>query len=287
MNCLLTPGRNELTIQSFEKMLTNINLKSSLITVDLRQIKFIDPYGLVNLLLLAKWLFSYTTNIFYVLPESIKVNSYLQRMKFWYNVKDYVHFYPHLENNLKKQKINSSDVLLELTPIKKEDDVASVVQIIVDRIHQVIAKKLHISPEIATKFSVCLAELCQNIPQHSGDWGFAAAQTYHYNGQPFLKLAVGDLGIGIKKSLWNSSKQNWLEDKKAILAATELGISRYGEIGRGLGLSQVKKYVIEFNGKMYIRSGQARLFFSKEKQVSLKTPYFPGTQISIELPGNN
>lgn len=286
MGYLLTPGEENLTVQSFENMLKQFDSSSSLITVDLRKTKFIDPFGLVSLLLLAKWLSGLRKDLFYVMPEKNNVNRYLWRMNFWDQAKEFIHIYPHPENMRAKFKTNDSDVLLELTTIKKEEDVEAAVGIIIDRMQNLIEKNLHLSPDIVTKFCVCLAEVCQNIPQHSGDWGFAAAQTYSYQGQPFIKLAVGDLGIGIKRSLWDNQELDWKLDRKAVLAALELGVSRYSEMGRGLGLSQVKKYVDQLNGRMHIRTGQVRLFFAKEKTISFKTPFFPGTQISIDLPGN-
>lgn len=285
MGYLLSFDQEDLSIQCFENMLKQLNPNSPMFTVDLRKIRFIDPFGLVSLLLLAKWLNTITPDLFYVIPENLNVNTYLERMKFWEQIENYAFIYP-LPNIVKKRSTSSnSDVLLELVPIKDEDDVGSAVGLIMDKMKNLISKNLQISSEITTKFCICLAEVCQNIPQHSHDWGYAAAQTYFYKGQPFIKMAVGDLGIGIRTSLWGNNDLDWRQDRKAIVSALELGVSRYSDLGRGLGLSQVKKYVDQFKGRMQIRSGQARLYFNQQKMFSFKTPFFPGTQISIDLPG--
>jgi signal transduction histidine kinase len=66
------------------------------------------------------------------------------------------------------------------------------------------------------------------------------------------------------------------------------GASRFSDPGRGHGLSEVRKRVQRWNGKISIRSGTARLVLppswdsSAHHQANLSP--FPGTLISIILP---
>ena len=57
--------------------------------------------------------------------------------------------------------------------------------------------------------------------------------------------------------------------------------------GRGHGLAAVRRFVNQWNGKLSIRSGTARLSIIPEwargKEKETKLTYFPGSQINILL----
>ena len=60
------------------------------------------------------------------------------------------------------------------------------------------------------------------------------------------------------------------------------------ERGRGHGLAAVRRFVNQWNGKLSIRSGTAKLSiipaWSRGKEKELNLSYFPGSQINILLP---
>ena len=95
-----------------------------------------------------------------------------------------------------------------------------------------------------------------------------------------------DIGIGFKKSL--AERFSFKNDIEAIEKALLHGASRYADEGRGHGLAAVRRFVNQWNGKLSIRSGTAKLSIipdwsrGKEKETRL-TP-FPGAQINILLP---
>ena len=51
-----------------------------------------------------------------------------------------------------------------------------------------------------------ISEICQNIYEHSLDSGYLAMQTYSVGKDNFVRLAIGDSGIGILKSFGNNSR---------------------------------------------------------------------------------
>ncbi|MBI3398464.1 MAG: sensor histidine kinase [Deltaproteobacteria bacterium] len=124
--------------------------------------------------------------------------------------------------------------------------------------------------------------------EHSENKGFVGIQKYHFNniGRNVVKIAVMDLGIGFRKSL--SQRFSLKDDFQAIEKALLHGASRYVDEGRGHGLAAVKRLVSQWNGKLSIRSGTAKLSiipdwsWGKEKEINL--PLFPGSQINIMLP---
>jgi len=95
-----------------------------------------------------------------------------------------------------------------------------------------------------------------------------------------------DLGIGFSGSL--SGRVSLTDDLEAIELALLRGVSRYMDKGRGHGLAAVRKFVKNWNGKISIRSGTARLSiipswsWGKAKEHHLI--HFPGSQINIMLP---
>lgn len=95
-----------------------------------------------------------------------------------------------------------------------------------------------------------------------------------------------DIGIGSRRSL--SGRFIIKNDIDAIEMALIHGASRYSDIGRGQGLPAVRRFVNQWNGKLSIRSGSAKLSivpqwaWGKEREISLS--FFPGAQISIMLP---
>ncbi|HET6515487.1 MAG TPA: ATP-binding protein, partial [Thermodesulfovibrionales bacterium] len=101
-----------------------------------------------------------------------------------------------------------------------------------------------------------------------------------------VKIAVMDTGIGFKKSL--SERFLLKGDYEAIDRALLQGASRYADEGRGHGLAAVRRFVHDWNGKLSIRSGTAKLSIIPEwgwgKRKEVKLAYFPGAQINIMLP---
>jgi sensor histidine kinase regulating citrate/malate metabolism len=101
-----------------------------------------------------------------------------------------------------------------------------------------------------------------------------------------VKIAVMDIGVGFKKSL--SERFSLKNDFEAIEKALLHGASRYADEGRGHGLAAVRRFVNQWNGKISIRSGTAKLSiipdWSWGKSKETKLSYFPGSQINIMLP---
>jgi hypothetical protein len=135
--------------------------------------------------------------------------------------------------------------------------------------------------------------VCQNIPEHSQDVGYVAIQKYFYGrrlGKNLVKIAVMDLGVGVRASLgpkYAAQSAEW-SDLAALRLAVFEGASRYDDPGRGQGLSAVRRFVERWHGKLMIRSGSARMgltpAWDRRATRQSKLALFPGTQVSIVLP---
>jgi anti-sigma regulatory factor (Ser/Thr protein kinase) len=181
-----------------------------------------------------------------------------------------------------------SDVLLEITPIERANDIHFIVGKVEERAQSILAKHLHYDAKAVNGFIVALSEVCQNIVEHSENKGFVGIQKYRFPklGRNIVKIAVMDSGIGFRKSL--SRRFRLRSDLEAIEKALLHGASRHEDEGRGHGLAAVKRFVDQWRGKFSIRSGTARLSlipkWSRGKGEERNLTNFPGSQIEMILP---
>lgn len=279
---------------SFEYIISQIptSLDSlNKLTIDLANLDFIDPYGMVGVLELGKYLKNRGIELELNLPK-VEVLSYILRLGF-FKLAPSIFGECKLPITKVPQRIES-DVLLEITPVEKSLDIHDIITKVRKRARSILKKHLNYDEEAVDNFTVALSEICQNIPEHSQSTGLVAIQKYFYEKRlkkNAVKIAVMDLGIGIKRSLDKKLasvfKEKW-SDKVAIQQALFEGVSRYDEPGRGHGLTKVRQLVEKWKGKITIRSGVAKVGiippWETEKIPAESLTYFPGAQISIVLP---
>jgi anti-anti-sigma regulatory factor len=293
---LLPPA--SLDESTFERLFRQLGspqrLGAGQIIIDLEQLRFVDPYGMVGLLALARFLRQRDCEPVLMLPRSEEVMKYLDRMDFSRHAErlcaiDLTTLWPDGEYS----RSVHSDVLLEITPIARSEDIHYIVERVRERAQTILSQNLHYEQPAIDGFVVALSEVCQNIPEHSEDVGYVAIQKYFYGrrlGKNVVKIAVMDLGVGFRASLapkYAAQCAEW-SDLTALRLAIFEGASRYDDPGRGQGLSAVRRFVERWQGKLVIRSGSARVGLSpawdrSAPQLS-KLPFFPGTQVSIVLP---
>lgn len=276
----------QITEDSFEQTLYIYQDKSS---IDLQEITFIDPYGMVGLLEIGEFLISRGAHKKLLLPRSEEVLTYLYRMDFFQFAERYFMLEP-LKTPLSEKYLRSSysDVLLEITPIEKTDDIHFIVGKVKERAHLILDAHLHYDENAINGFIVSLSEICQNIIEHSEYKGLVGIQKYHfqYLNRNVVKIAVMDIGRGFRESL--SERFLLKNDLDAIEKGLLHGASRFADKGRGHGLSAVRRFVKQWDGKLSIRSGTAKLSiipqWARGKAKEYNLTYFPGAQIHIMLP---
>jgi len=274
---------NQLTEETFEKTL-HAFIRSD--QIDLRGVTFIDPYGMVGLLEIGELCMLEDIKKTVLLPRSSEVLRYLERMDFFTNAKRYFSLEPmHAPPT---GSAGESDVLLEITPIERANDIHYIVSRVEERSQAILAKHLRYDGKAINGFIVALSEICQNIVEHSENKGFVGVQKYRYPslGRNIVKIAVMDAGIGFRRSL--SGRFKLTSDLEAIEKALLHGASRHEDEGRGHGLAAAKRFVEQWQGRLSIRSGTARLSLipkwarGREREMNLVN--LPGSQINIILP---
>lgn len=275
-----------LSDDTFEKLLVQIAASGVL---DLRHVRFIDPFGMIGILEAGIRFSSPDAARALLLPESEDVLRYLERMDFFRFAGRYFSLQPdHPVMQERYLRSAYSDVLLEITPIEKSDDIHFIVRKVKDRAHTILARQLHYDERAINGFITSLSEVCQNIIEHSGNTGFVGIQKYRFQklNKNVVKIAVMDLGIGFRQSL--SERVLLKSDADAIGQALLHGVSRYSEQGRGHGLTGVRRFVSQWNGKLMIRSGTAKISIIPDwgwgSQRETRLRHFPGAQINIMIP---
>ncbi len=276
----------QITEETFEQILKTF-IRSE--QIDLSGSSFIDPYGMTALLEIGELCQAEDVRKTIILPRSADVCGYLDRMDFFSHARRYFSFeHTSPDASAKYQRNVDSDVLLEITPIEKSNDIHFIVGTVRDRAQTILATHLHYDERGINGFIVALSEVCQNIIEHSGNRGFVGIQKYRFQSlnKNIVKIAVMDVGIGFRKSL--SSRFKLRSDLEAIDKALLHGASRYEDEGRGHGLAAVRRFVNQWNGKLSIRSGTAKLSilpsWARGNEQEKNLIQFPGAQINILLP---
>jgi anti-sigma regulatory factor (Ser/Thr protein kinase) len=277
---------------SFEKILEQVAPLplDERILLDCRKAKFATPYGTTAMLTLAQTRLSRPA---LAVPEDDDVSSYWVRSNFLKYAEELYELDRHVQG---RGRPSDRAVLLEVTPITKTHDVHTVVEKIQEKAQEILVGTLHLERSVVLRFAMALAEVCGNIVEHAQTGGWVAVQHYQWNrlsGRRVVAIAVCDAGIGFRQSLESSAgrklSDRW-DDGMALEDSVVRGVSRYPDKGRGHGLQEVKKFVLNHDGKFSVRSGTARItpvipewdpaVLPLEKNLS----NFQGSQIQITIP---
>jgi signal transduction histidine kinase len=179
-------------------------------------------------------------------------------------------------------------VLLEVALVREGADVHRAVARIKARADVLLVSRLGYSGLAADRFTVAMAEVCQNAVDHSGAPGLALAQCYLRAGSgPEIRLAVADVGIGVRASLApryaDRVPGSW-DDRAAVRLAFRRGVTGSGDPDRGLGLAAVADMVRAWGGSLRLRSGTAACEVGARPGERSGMAPFPGTQVAITLP---
>jgi anti-sigma regulatory factor (Ser/Thr protein kinase) len=272
-----------ITEETFEQTLRSFITSEQ---IDLHNVTFIDPYGMIALLEIGELCMLEDVKKKVLLPQSSEVCEYLERMDFFTHAHRNFSLDQHIVE--RKSRSQDSDVLLEITPIERSNDIHTIVGTVKDRAQAILATHLRYDDRAINSFIVALSEVCQNIIEHSENKGFVGIQKYRFQNmnKNVVKIAVMDVGIGFRRSL--ASRFKLRSDLNAIEQAFLHGASRYEDEGRGHGLAAVRRFVDQWQGKLSIRSGTARVSlipaWARGSERERGLAFFPGSQINIMLP---
>jgi anti-sigma regulatory factor (Ser/Thr protein kinase) len=260
------------------------------VLVDARHCRFATPYGLTALLCLAQ---SRLEKPDFAPPEEESTANYWSRASFFKYADE---LYTMRGTVPRVRASGDSDVLLEVTPVAKNEDVHAIVTRIQDKATQILTNTLDLEPRATMGFAMTLSEACSNIIEHAGRGGWVMVQRYNWAkrrvGRDVVQIAVNDAGVGFRKSL-ETSRARALADRWDDAIALENGVmnavSRFSDPGRGQGLKGIRGWVHRFDGKLTVRSGTARIApiipdWDDDVPRQDDLPKFPGSQLQVIIP---
>ena len=274
-----------------------INIQSEIYTrnirfLDLSNLSFIEPYSILNLLLLGRNFLRNTGEKLCLLNIPLNIHQYLARMDFF--IKNVFVVIDKLDERYYLKRSSFSKRVIEITDIPNKEResikvISDVVSLFRKRASHIL--KYWFSNTIVDYFVTVISEICQNVFEHSLDSGYLSMQTYSIGKEHIVRLVISDSGIGIRGSF------NGIDDipsmSNAKLIERVLTTPMSSKRAFGYGLCQVNAIVDRLKGSIFIRSDDASVAVMYNRKYSggaysfLKNDLskFPGTQISISLSG--
>ncbi|MBV6520491.1 MAG: hypothetical protein MNPFHGCM_00606 [Gemmatimonadaceae bacterium] len=259
------------------------------VLIDARHTRWSSPFGLTALLTVGQ---SREVRADFTGPEAEDTASYWQRAGFYRHAEELFELHGHVPRA--RNLSGESNVLLEITPVEKSDDVHGVVERIQTKAQVILVNELNLDAQTTMRFAMTLSEACQNIVEHAEARGWVAVQTYTWRqrlGRRVVVIAVCDAGIGFRRSLEMAQGRKRIDrwdDGVALEDAVVRGVSRFHDPGRGQGLAGVQRFVAKWDGKLSIRSGTARIAivppWDTDTPLLRHLPPFPGAQLQITIP---
>jgi hypothetical protein len=284
------------------------NARSSQYVFDLSNLSLITAPDAVNLLLLL----GYVENVsqkkpILVLPNSPSVVSFLSNVRFFVLAESRCKLVktkplPDPVTNAVMAERN----ILVIKYMSHQEDLESFYDLLIEPlVHSVLNKlNLLLSADSNMNLSSVFTELCKNVFEHSGSFGYVAAQKI----SSVLQITIGDLGIGIFETLkayylsnveafdrrhgpvWNEAKALDIAFVPGVSAKRKLNTTgEPNNTGGGAGLNSVLETVKESKGRLICRTGTNKIFlgYRRNQWTTLAKHdllFFPGTQLEVFIP---
>jgi hypothetical protein len=180
------------------------------------------------------------------------------------------------------------DARHDLPSVREHDRQEDLIEVIrldsvhaVDRLARLVYRKvLPRGTELATALHRSVAEVGENVMDHSGTIGYLAAQTLPRRRE--LLIAIADAGIGMLATLAHRGVRT---HEAAIALATQENVSRYDEPDRGRGLPSALRLIGRESGSLYIASGTSAIrHFPTTRRYSEVEQAYPGTIVEARIP---
>ncbi len=257
-------------------------------TMDLRKVNLLDPYGVISLLCYVTSKVKHGQNVFFVCDDGmttvqlIAVGFFKELSRKYPNLTHWDH---SVMNPLEQRAKDFENVFLPL----KEITVRGQDRVVLD---ELLLSLLHkgFSETVAGYIGWILGELADNALTHAKGPCYILFTRYRNNGGlPFLEFAVGDVGVGIHKSLQTNEKYSDLNDRQAFLKSFQSQVSSWPDSARrGKGLCDLLTIALGNGGWVKADANELSLFFNftaSQRQVEFNKPLteIKGTRFSIIL----
>ncbi len=262
----------QLTIETIDPIIEWV-MTGVLDLLDLRNVRFADPYALslLHLLLLEREEGGNPIDVSW--PQNSRVSRWMHAMGV-------------AANRISMSAPSPRDLESTLHPITRIEDESGIGRV-VDGFHHRLAERYPLTESSRRALVAVMIELFQNIPHHSNatgtvadPHGIAAMQDY----EDSMFLAVADKGIGLSASLGLRGGYEGLSEAGALDVIFHQGASRFDDPGRGGELRRIAELVRSWDGVFALRTGRALYYFDSRSGDTYDVPAFPGVQLGLRLP---
>lgn len=262
----------QLTLKTIDTILERVAVNPQ-DRLDLRGVRFADPYALVLLYLFLLEGEEARQPVTVSWPQSQRVRQWMRAMGI-----------PMSRFSHTVGPIAEADGALQ--PITRIEDESGVGRV-VDGFHRRLEQRYPLTETSRRALVAVMIELFQNIPHHSNatgassdPHGVAAMQ----DDEDSIFLAVADKGVGLSASLGLRAGYENLSDAAALDVVFHQGASRFDDPGRGGELRRIASLVRSWDGAFALRSGRALYSFDASGGDVYDVPHFPGVQLGIRFP---
>jgi hypothetical protein len=245
--------------------------------LDLSAITFVTPFAVIYLGLFLRYHNSRGIAFAWTEPKERKVRQYLATIRFYERFNFDPQFVWLQDGHRRDRETSLNDILDIQKAPEAGDDVARKVADVIDQAG--VPVDIGLVAEM-------VSELVDNFTQHSGTEHPATLTMQWFPQKERLALALGDCGLGIRRTLQRNEQfadVAHMSDEEAIALALEQRVSC--QPGHGMGLTETKEKVVEMHGRMIIASGSGCVIIIRDKQSLGQMGYdLPGVQLGIEVP---
>jgi len=254
------------------------------VLLDLSQVQFVYPTGIVGMALFLRSAYERSGHKLIVSGCQDNILAYLQRINFFDTCSEWAVCTAEVPSESELARSEASTNLLELRPIRNHDDV----NLAANRAQGIIRSWLSFNSSQLNNLVIVLSEMGGNVCDHSKDYGFICIQKYLHGlgSNVVVRIAVGDMGIGIRQSLMQRHRNIGSTSIAYIRAALQGKTSRPGKYIRGNGFQRVQEIVRGCNGSLFVRSGDGAVLIPAASGEIIDFPNlidFPGTFVAITL----
>jgi len=266
----------ELGFTTVDQVCAQVDFKDNLSIIDLSQVSFIRPFGLIYLGMFLRH-HNALGKSFRVIPppQNSNAQKYLTTQNFW----ERFNFNP---DTVAKQSILRCKNCTSLNDVIDIQNRGYIAEDVASDVLKVLQDNRILPAEMITEI---VSELVDNFACHSKQ-NLAALMMQYYPTLHEVVIAIGDCGIGIRSSLASNAKYKYLKVKhhyEAILQAFEPLVTCKQE--GGTGLTMVRESVIDSGGYLILTSGDEYVRINEKETVYGTMAYnLTGVQIQVVFP---
>ena len=265
------------------------------ICLDFSSLEFVQSDGLVQLTLFLHSELVADSRVIAILPEIRREDkcplTYMKRMHFFEKVDNLT-----MSNDDESKLIELGNLQEHRSPnftplldpygrfaIGKNGDNLDT---LIDSLVSFLRVRYSLTTNLVRHLKQLITETFSNLFEHSqpNETGlpYYCSQIQHYPKRQGFRLAIGDLGVGVRNSL--NTIHNFESDINALTAVVKDGISRMRDQNeeRGGGIRQIFRIAKILDLGCRLRSGSGAINIEPQANIeAYQSAWFPGTQLFV------